>query len=267
MAGRLPYADVDLPAAAGDLAATRDPLDFSRVYEAWFDPCLRWLRALGIPDADLEDVGQEVFVVVRRKLAVFEGDRLAAWLYRIAARTASDHRRRAWFRRLWTRGSRIELDGCVAGGDGPAEILERREAVRLLDGDAGAHERQAARRLLAVRDRRLLGRGDRGAARRAGGDGVDAVASRAQGVPGARRRAAGGHADEALAGSSGLDGSGARRGGAPVARARAAGRRRGAPGSACGRGCDGGGAPRARRAGCARPWRCCSCSASRRRAR
>jgi RNA polymerase sigma-70 factor, ECF subfamily len=134
LAGRLPYAGVDLPAAAGDLAASRAPLDFSRVYEAWFDPCLRWLRALGIPDADLEDVGQEVFVVVRRKLAVFEGDRLAAWLYRITARTASDHRRRAWFRRLWTRGSRIELDGLVAGGDGPAEILERREAVRLLDG-------------------------------------------------------------------------------------------------------------------------------------
>jgi RNA polymerase sigma-70 factor (ECF subfamily) len=125
---------VDLPAAAGDLATSRAPLDFSRVYEAWFDPCLRWLRALGIPDADLEDVGQEVFVVVRRKLAGFEGDRLAAWLYRIAARTASDHRRRAWFRRLWTRGSRVDLDTFSSSAPGPAEALERREAARLLDG-------------------------------------------------------------------------------------------------------------------------------------
>jgi RNA polymerase sigma-70 factor (ECF subfamily) len=124
---------VDLPAAAGDLAPTRAPLDFTRVYEAWFDPCLRWLRALGIPDADLEDVGQEVFVVVRRKLAAFDGDKLAAWLYRIAARTASDQRRRAWFRRLWTRGARIELDGIADAAAGPAELYERREAQRLLD--------------------------------------------------------------------------------------------------------------------------------------
>ena len=134
MASQRPYADVDLHAAAGDLPRTSEPLDFTRVYEAWFDPCLRWLRALGIPDADLEDVGQEVFVVVRRKLGGFEGDRLAPWLYRIATRTASDHRRRAWFRRLWTRGARIELDGLISTADGPAEILERREAARLLDG-------------------------------------------------------------------------------------------------------------------------------------
>lgn len=134
MASRRPYADVDLHAAAGSVAPTREPLDFTRVYEAWFDPCLRWLRALGIPDADLEDVGQEVFVVVRRKLGAFDGDKLAAWLYRIAARTASDHRRRAWFRRLWTRGSRVDLDGVQCRAAGPAEIYERREAERLLDG-------------------------------------------------------------------------------------------------------------------------------------
>jgi RNA polymerase sigma-70 factor (ECF subfamily) len=134
LASQRPYADVDLHAAAGDLPRTSEPLDFTRVYEAWFDPCLRWLRALGIPDADLEDVGQEVFVVVRRKLGAFEGDRLAAWLYRIATRTASDHRRRAWFRRLWTRGSRVDLDTMHSQAAGPAELFERREAERLLDG-------------------------------------------------------------------------------------------------------------------------------------
>jgi RNA polymerase sigma-70 factor (ECF subfamily) len=123
---------VDLPAAAPDLTSARETLDFSRVYEDWFEPCLRWLRALGVPDADLEDVGQEVFVVVRRKLGSFDGERLGAWLYRIAARTASDQRRRAWFRRLWTRGARIDLDTLMTGSAGPAELLERREAERLL---------------------------------------------------------------------------------------------------------------------------------------
>ena len=72
MSARRPYLGVDLHAAAGDLAHKSEPLDFTHVYETWFDPCVRWLRALGIPDADLEDVGQEVFVVVRRKLGQFE---------------------------------------------------------------------------------------------------------------------------------------------------------------------------------------------------
>ncbi len=132
MAALPPYAGVDLDAAAA-LAPPRTPLDFARVYEAWFEPCLRWLRALGIPDADLEDVGQEVFVVVRRKLDAFDGERLPAWLYRIAARTASDQRRRAWFRRLWTRGARVDLDAIASAAAGPAELYERREAQRQLD--------------------------------------------------------------------------------------------------------------------------------------
>jgi RNA polymerase sigma-70 factor (ECF subfamily) len=132
-ARKRPYTGVDLHAAAEGVAHAREPLDFTRVYEAWFEPCLRWLRALGVPDADLEDVGQDVFIVVRRKLGAFDGDRLAAWLYRIASRTASDHRRRAWFRRLWNRGARIDLDRMACGAAGPVEQLERRDAQRLLE--------------------------------------------------------------------------------------------------------------------------------------
>jgi RNA polymerase sigma-70 factor (ECF subfamily) len=124
---------VGLDTAADALASPATTLDFTQVYEAWFEPCLRWLRALGIPDADLEDVGQEVFVVVRRKLPSFDGERLPAWLYRIAARTASDQRRRAWFRRLWHRSSRVDLDALPTTDFGPAQLYERREAQRLLD--------------------------------------------------------------------------------------------------------------------------------------
>src|SRR5262249_4922336 len=119
--------------AAPPMAARREPLDFTRTYEDWFEPCLRWLRALGVPDADLEDAAQDVFVVVRRKLATFDGERLGAWLYRIAARTAREHRRRAWFGRLWTRTSRIDVDGVASRAAGPAEAMERREAQRQLD--------------------------------------------------------------------------------------------------------------------------------------
>lgn len=116
-----------VPAEAGAV------LDFNRIYEEWFDEVVRWARALGGPDADLDDITQEVFVVVGRKLPGFDGRNLAGWLYRITARTVSGERRRAWFRRV-LRGGRGEadLDGLQHRGPGPVEDLERREAQRLL---------------------------------------------------------------------------------------------------------------------------------------
>lgn len=60
----------------------------------------RVLRYLGVRDADLEDVCQEVFITVHRKIESFEGrSSVRTWLYRISQRAASDYRRRAYVRR------------------------------------------------------------------------------------------------------------------------------------------------------------------------
>jgi len=60
----------------------------------------RGLRRLGVPESDVEDVCQEVFVVVHRKLGDFEGrSSLKTWIYGICARTASDYRRSGRVRR------------------------------------------------------------------------------------------------------------------------------------------------------------------------
>lgn len=60
----------------------------------------RALRHLGVRERDVEDVAQEVFVVVHRRLPTFEGrSALRTWIYGICVRTASDHRRRAHVRR------------------------------------------------------------------------------------------------------------------------------------------------------------------------
>lgn len=60
----------------------------------------RGLRRLGVPECDVEDVCQEVFVVVHRKLGDFEGrSSLRTWIYGICARTASDYRRSGRVRR------------------------------------------------------------------------------------------------------------------------------------------------------------------------
>jgi len=56
----------------------------------------RALRHLGAPESEVEDLCQEVFVVVHRRLGSFEGrSSLRTWLYGICLRIASDHRRRA----------------------------------------------------------------------------------------------------------------------------------------------------------------------------
>lgn len=61
---------------------------------------LRIVRRLGVAPADVEDVAQEVFVVVHRRLHTYDGSStVRTWLFGIASRIVSDHRRRAHRRR------------------------------------------------------------------------------------------------------------------------------------------------------------------------
>lgn len=55
----------------------------------------RSLRQLGVHWTDLEDVTQEVFLVAHRRHATWDGNQPRAWLFAIARRCASAHRRRA----------------------------------------------------------------------------------------------------------------------------------------------------------------------------
>lgn len=93
-----------------DVSPDAEPLDFAEVYEQWFQPVYRWIRALGGPGTEAEDLAQEVFIVVQRKLPRFDGANLAGWLYRITQLTVRDHRRRVWFRSLFLRARDVALD-------------------------------------------------------------------------------------------------------------------------------------------------------------
>jgi RNA polymerase sigma-70 factor (ECF subfamily) len=56
----------------------------------------RLLQRLGVPDADLDDLTQEVFIAVHRGLHRYEErNQLKAWLYRICVRESSRHHRRS----------------------------------------------------------------------------------------------------------------------------------------------------------------------------
>ncbi len=68
---------------------------FSAVYAQYFRAMWRTLRRLGVARAELGDATQDVFVVVHKKLAGFDGRSLRGFLYAIAVRVASDYRRGA----------------------------------------------------------------------------------------------------------------------------------------------------------------------------
>jgi RNA polymerase sigma-70 factor, ECF subfamily len=129
MVQRLSPLDVVLEQHAG--AA----LTFEQVYSSSFNDVARWIRALGGLPADVEDLTQEVFLVVRRKLSGFDGRNLRGWLYRIAQRTVRDYRRRAWFRRVFLGGGNTpeHYDHAATDAD-PSELFERKEAEGLLHG-------------------------------------------------------------------------------------------------------------------------------------
>ncbi len=64
------------------------------VYEAQFDFVWRTARRLGPPEPAVDDVVQEVFVVVQRRLAEFEGrSELKTWLFGITRRVVRAHQR------------------------------------------------------------------------------------------------------------------------------------------------------------------------------
>lgn len=74
-------------------------LDVAEVFRNEVPYVARALRYFGVPDKDLADVCQEVFIVVHRKLSEFEHrSSLRTWLFRICQRAASDYRKKAYVR-------------------------------------------------------------------------------------------------------------------------------------------------------------------------
>ncbi|MDP9002566.1 MAG: RNA polymerase sigma factor [Myxococcota bacterium] len=119
----------------GDVTGTpRTPSNegLSDLYRAWFDQVVRWLRALGAPKADLEDLAQEVFLVTRRRLEEFDGRNTAGWLYRIASGQLRQHRRRSWVRALSRHRDASELDELPTARASALSEVETAQRVQLL---------------------------------------------------------------------------------------------------------------------------------------
>jgi RNA polymerase sigma-70 factor, ECF subfamily len=102
---------------------------FEAVYREHYPFVWKSVRRLGIPDAEVDDVVQDVFVVVHRRLCDFEGrSSMRSWLFGIAYRVVRDKRR--------SFAARVRREGEVEPARPPTEPdqrLARHQAVVALD--------------------------------------------------------------------------------------------------------------------------------------
>jgi RNA polymerase sigma-70 factor, ECF subfamily len=108
--------------------------DTTRVFREHAAYVWRVLRRLGVHESDAEDVSQEVFLIVHKKLGTFEGrSTLRTWIYGICLRAASDYRKRA-FR---TREKVTETPPELPSESDPQGDAAGRQARAILDRIVG----------------------------------------------------------------------------------------------------------------------------------
>ena len=113
---------------------------FESVYRTHGRTVARWAIHLLGPKADFEDVVQDVFLVVRRRLPEFRGDaEITTWLYEITVRVVQRWRTRArWWSWVTGRGPSPghgrATEPLVPAAESPSDpqaLLEARERTRV----------------------------------------------------------------------------------------------------------------------------------------
>ncbi|HVH42707.1 MAG TPA: sigma-70 family RNA polymerase sigma factor [Labilithrix sp.] len=116
------------------MALARPAVRFEDVYEEHVAFVWRTTLRLGVDPTMIDDVVQEVFIVVHRRLSEFEGrGSIRTWLFGIVRRVAA-HARRSARRKPSHLGeaAATDLDELVTTSLGPCESAEQAEELRLV---------------------------------------------------------------------------------------------------------------------------------------
>jgi RNA polymerase sigma-70 factor (ECF subfamily) len=118
----------EVPEASEQVAGVR--LVFREVYDDYFAFVWRAVANRGVPAAAMDDVVQEVFLVVHRKLDEFEGrSTLRTWLGGIVRRVVADHKKK---RGNQATGHEAVEDHPFESSEDPAAELEQRAAAAVV---------------------------------------------------------------------------------------------------------------------------------------
>lgn len=115
-------------AAAPDAVARRARVD--QMVRVHFGLVWRYLRRLGLSEADADDGAQQVFLTFARKLDAVEPERERSFLLGVALRVASDARRAHKRRRLEPEAA---LNDATDPGPDPEQALDQQRICALLD--------------------------------------------------------------------------------------------------------------------------------------
>jgi RNA polymerase sigma-70 factor (ECF subfamily) len=109
---------------------------FDEIYDVHFTFVWRTARRLGTPEANLDDVVQEIFIVAYRRQADFQGrSSLRTWLYGIVLNVVRVHRRglSAKHPQSLRAEQRADPELLADSADGPHERAAKIQAARVID--------------------------------------------------------------------------------------------------------------------------------------
>ncbi len=122
----------DEPEAARSSPNFRVPT-FAEIYRTYFGFVWSCTRRLGVTEAELDDVVQEVFIVINAKLATLEQpESLRSWVYGIVRRTVSTHRRAKRAKVAYTAEYVARPEMQYPQLPSPQQLAEQSDQVRLL---------------------------------------------------------------------------------------------------------------------------------------
>ena len=105
------------------------PVSCEQAFRVYAQDVARWAHHLGRADVDVEDVVQEVFFVVSKRLSEFRPDaRFSSWLFEITRKIVANHRRRQRWR-FWRSDGQEVLASVPSQLRDPAAELEQQQLL------------------------------------------------------------------------------------------------------------------------------------------
>jgi RNA polymerase sigma-70 factor (ECF subfamily) len=106
---------------------------FSQIYQLHFNFVWSCTRRLGVSEIEIDDVAQEIFIVIHRRLHTIEQpEALRSWIYGIVRRTVSTYHRAKRAKLASTTSLKSEPDMQYPQQPTPHELAEQSDQVKLL---------------------------------------------------------------------------------------------------------------------------------------